>query len=183
MARACVLLAHGFEEIEATTAIDVLRRAEVDVSALGVTGESVRGSHGITIRCDALLSEGSDTRWDAVVLPGGMPGAANLRDNDAVLNLLRRQDEARRVVAAICAAPIVLSKAGILEQRKATSFPAFQEQVRCAQYLEAPVVVDGHVLTSRGAGTAMAFALKLTALLRDEGTAAQVAERMLVAHD
>jgi 4-methyl-5(b-hydroxyethyl)-thiazole monophosphate biosynthesis len=181
MANACVLLAEGFEEIEAIAVIDVLRRAEVDVTTLSLGATEVKGAHGISVVADARLEDRADERWDAVILPGGIPGATNLRDDVRVQALLKKQDDAKRWVAAICAAPIALSKAGVLRDRRATSYPGFGEQLECADYLEARVVVDEHVITSRGPGTAIEFALALATRLRDEKTSWKVAEGMLVA--
>lgn len=180
MSSVCVLLAPGFEEIEAVTVIDVLRRAEVETTVLGVEATEVEGSHGITIRADALLREHAGDLWDAVVLPGGLPGSTHLRDSEAVLALLRAQHARGGRVAAICAAPIALSAAGVLVGRRATSYPSFAEQLQCGEYTEASVVVDGSVITSRGPGTALLFALRLVAELCDGARADQLAQAMLV---
>ncbi len=179
MARACVLLAPGFEEIEAITIIDVLRRAEIDTVTLAVKDNPVEGAHGIVVTADASL-DGAGDAWDAVILPGGMPGSTHLRDDARVQALLKSQHARGATVAAICAAPIALAKAGVLVGRKATSYPGFQPQLEC-DYRDETVVVDGNVVTSRGPGTAMAFALRLVALLGSPKTAALVGERMLVA--
>jgi 4-methyl-5(b-hydroxyethyl)-thiazole monophosphate biosynthesis len=181
MPRVCVLLADGFEEIEAIALIDVLRRAELEVVTLGVATGEVRGSHGITILADARLDDHCDDEWDAVILPGGMPGAKNLRDDARVQALLRGQDDAKRTIVAICAAPIALSKAGVLRGRKATSYPGYGEELDCGEYLEARVVSDGHVITSRAPGTAIELALAVVAKMRGEDVARTHAERMLVA--
>jgi 4-methyl-5(b-hydroxyethyl)-thiazole monophosphate biosynthesis len=178
--RVCILLADGLEEIEAITLIDVLRRAELDVTTLGVTSLEVTGAHGVRIGADALLSEAGDTPWDLVVLPGGMPGAEHLRDSEAVRALIHDQVEAGRPVAAICAAPIALAAAGVLEGRAATCYPGFDKQLGGARYTEQSVVVDGPVITSRGPGTALAFALHLVSELCGEQTASQLADGMLV---
>jgi len=177
--RVCILLADGLEDIEAITLIDVLRRAGVDVTTLGVTGAEVTSAHGVTIKADALLSDAGG-EWDLVVLPGGIPGAEHLRDSDAVQSLVKSQVAAGRKVAAICAAPIALAAAGVLEGRKATCYPGFDSQLAGASYCEDAVVTDGPVITSRGPGTALAFALNLVADLCGETTAAQLAEGMLV---
>ena len=120
MTRACVLLANGFEEIEATTVIDVLRRASVDVTTVGVEGVDVTGAHDIRYVADAALAERAGDVWDIVILPGGLPGSTTLRDSAAVQQLLRAQDSAARHLAAICAAPIALGKAGVLKGKRAT---------------------------------------------------------------
>lgn len=183
MARVCVLLAPGFEEIEAVTIIDVLRRAEIETVAVGVEGKRVVGSHAIALEADALLADVADEAWEMVVLPGGMPGARHLRDDPAVQRLLRDQRDRGGRIGAICAAPIALSAAGVLEGKRATSFPAFADQIRCGAYLEEPVVVDGTVTTSRGPATAVTFALELVRQLAGETTSADLAARMLVRSD
>jgi len=177
--RVCILLADGLEDIEAITLIDVLRRAGVDVTTLGVTGAEVTSAHNVTIKADALLSDAGG-EWDLVVLPGGIPGAEHLRDSEAVQSLVKSQVASGRKVAAICAAPIALAAAGVLEGRRATCYPGFDGQLAGANYCEDTVVVDGPVITSRGPGTALAFALNLVAELCGETTAAELSEGMLV---
>lgn len=180
MARACVLLADGFEEIEAVTVIDVLRRAGVEVMVLGVAGMSLKGSHDIRVEADGLLSDHVDDEFDAVILPGGMPGAATLRDDALVDKMLRRQHERGGTLAAICAAPIALGKRGLLEGKKATCYPGFEGELVGAEHSEARVVVDGHTITSRGPGTALEFALALVEHLKDRENAEYLRKRMLV---
>jgi 4-methyl-5(b-hydroxyethyl)-thiazole monophosphate biosynthesis len=191
MAMCAVLLADGFEEIEAVIVIDVLRRAGVQVSVLGASSagsgaaaRKVTGSHGITINVDAALVDVAalDTRFDAVVLPGGMPGAANLRDSDRVRDFVVAQQEGGAVVAAVCAGPIALGRFGLLRGRKATCYPGFEGQLDGAVVdASQPVVVDGDVITSRGVGTSLAFALALVERLVDGDTARTLAGKMLVA--
>lgn len=182
MSPVCVVLAPGFEEIEAITIIDVLRRAELDVRVVGTEGLDVTGAHAITVRADATLDDVDEaTEWAAVVLPGGIPGATNLRDDARVQALVKRQHAAGRTVGAICAAPIALESAGVLAGRRATSYPAFAEHLASASEVSTEAVVaDGHVVTSRGVGTALAFAHRLVAALRDEDTARTLADAMLV---
>lgn len=179
MSNVCVLLAEGFEEIEAVTIIDLLRRAEVDVDVLGVSGLHVEGAHGLKLEADSALAERAGTDWEMVILPGGMPGSENLRDDPAVQALVASQNEKGRKVAAICAAPIALASAGVLDGRKATSYPGFGEALTGADYREDRVVVDGNVFTSRGPGTAMEFALRLVEDLKGPATAAELAGQLL----
>ena len=180
MKRACVVLADGFEETEAVAVIDVLRRAEIKVEVLGVEAKKVTGSHDIVIEADALLSDRKGERYDLVVLPGGMPGAATLRDHWGVQKLVQAHAASGALVGAICAAPIALAKAGVLEGKRATCFPGFEKQLGGAVYETSAVVRDGNVITSRGVGTALAFALALVEALRDKPSALALAERMLV---
>ncbi len=175
-----VLLADGFEEIEAVTVIDVLRRAGVDVVVLGVDGDAPVGSHGIAVKADALLADRAGGRFDVVVLPGGMPGAARLRDAPHVQRFIVDARGRGAHLAAICAAPIALGKAGALQGKRATCFPGFEAELTGAVLSHDAVVEDGDVTTSRGVGTALAFALSLVARLRGADAAQTLAVRMLV---
>lgn len=179
MARACVILAPGFEEIEAVTIVDVLRRAGVDAQCAALGERSVTGAHAITVMADQTLAEAAGTQWDLVVLPGGMPGSAHLRDSEAVRALLRDQHARGGRVAAICAAPIALAAAGLLADRRATSYPKFAGELGCRCYSQEPVVVDGNVITSRGPATALAFALTLVRELCGAERTAELAAAML----
>ncbi|MEE3198606.1 MAG: DJ-1 family glyoxalase III [Planctomycetota bacterium] len=176
----CVLLATGFEEIEAITVIDVLRRAELEVTILGVDGETISGSHGLQVATDQSLEDGLSLQWDAVVLPGGLPGATNLRDHPQVIELVRSTHSAGGKLAAICAAPIVLGSAGVLQGRRATCYPGFEDGLEGAECSEERVVVDGNLTTSRGPGTSLDFALSLVAQLKDQESADTLRKGMLV---
>lgn len=180
MPRAAVILAEGFEEIEAITCIDVLRRGDVEVETLGLESMRVCGAHGVELVADALL-ENQSGHWDAIVLPGGMPGASALRDSVAVQNLLREQNRQGSWIAAICAAPIVLGAAGLLQGRRATCYPGFENQLAGAYLENAPVVRDHNLITSRGPATAFAFALTLVECLRGPARANELAQALLIA--
>jgi 4-methyl-5(b-hydroxyethyl)-thiazole monophosphate biosynthesis len=180
MVSCCVLLAEGFEELEAVTVVDVLRRAGVDVTTLGTESTHPNGSHGISLAADGLLTDHAGETWDLVVLPGGMPGSAHLRDDPRVQALVARQGDAGKWLAAICAGPIALESAGVLEGRRATSYPGFGEQLSTSDYCDDRVCVDGHIVTSRGPGTALEFALTLVSLVVGQGSADELAEAMLV---
>jgi len=170
--RVLVPLAEGFEEIEAVTIVDVLRRASLDVVTASLGESPVRGSHAIAVAADARIDDVRADDFDAVVLPGGMPGSKTLRDDERVLSLVRSMARANKLVGAICAAPIALEAAGVLAGKRATSYPG--NELPSARYVEERVVVDGRLVTSRGAGTALEFALTLVALLRGP----EVAERL-----
>ena len=174
--RVIVPIANGFEEMEAVVIIDVLRRAGLDVVVAGVEGADAIGSHAIALRCDALL-DGND-RADAVVLPGGMPGSRRLRESEAVRACVTRLHAEGKLVAAICAAPTVLESCGLLEGRRATSHPDLAPEMKRCVYETAAVVVDGNVITSRGAGTAIAFAAAVVRHLVDEATANDILARI-----
>ncbi|HET6348565.1 MAG TPA: DJ-1 family glyoxalase III, partial [Candidatus Krumholzibacteria bacterium] len=155
---AIVPLADGFEEIEAVTIIDLLRRARIDVAVAGVHGTSATGSHGVAVQCDVLFEDCDFAVADALVLPGGMPGSRVLRESQAVRSAVTRMAERGKIVAAICAAPIVLEACGVLKGRHATSHPDHAYEMRDCRYQEKAVVEDGNIITSRGAGTAIDFA-------------------------
>lgn len=180
MSRVLVPLAPGFEEIEAVTVVDLLRRAGVEVHTASLDGPQVTGSHGITVTADMALDAASAGDYDMIVLPGGMPGAEHLKRDARVISLLRRFAADGRYVAAICAAPAVLAHAGLLDERAATSFPGFLDAGSAPgiRLREDAVVVDGKVVTSRGAGTAMGFGLALIELLEGEAAMQHVRERL-----
>jgi 4-methyl-5(b-hydroxyethyl)-thiazole monophosphate biosynthesis len=163
VSRVLVPLAKGFEEIEAVTVIDLLRRAGIEVVTAGLGPGPVTGSHGIEVTPDTDLDAVLGQAFDLVALPGGMPGAANLAADTRLLALLCQMATSGRITAAICAAPGVLAKAGLLAGKRATSYPGFlsAENAPGTILSEDPVVEDGLVITSRGPGTAMDFALAL----------------------
>jgi protein deglycase len=164
--RILVPLAEGFEEIEAVNVIDILRRADVDVVTAGLKEGLVQGSHKIKVLPDTTLEKIDYRDFDGLVLPGGAPGFVNLGNDEHILKMVRDMDRAGRVVAAICAAPSVLIKAGVLQGRRATVSPSGKAQVEaCANFSEERVVVDGNLITSRAPGTALEFALKLVEVL------------------
>ena len=173
MSRVLVPLAEGFEEIEAVTVVDLLRRAGIEVVTAGLSPGAVTGSHGISVLPDMDLDAALEQPFDMVALPGGMPGAANLGADGRVLALLRLLADSGRFTAAICAAPGVLAKAGLLAGKRATSFPGFlgPENAPGTFVVDDAVVEDGKVITSRGPGTAMDFALAI--IQRLEGAAAR----------
>ncbi|MGL4849653.1 MAG: DJ-1 family glyoxalase III [Clostridium sp.] len=155
-----VLLSNGFEEIEALTVVDVLRRANVECLMIGTSGLEITGAHNIKVVCDKALTE-EVKAFDGIVLPGGMPGSKNLRDNDKVIELVKYMNKEEKLVSAICAAPIVLEKAKIIEGRKITSYPNSLEDEKKVKYLEENVVIDKNILTSRGPSTALEFSYEI----------------------
>ncbi len=174
-----VPLAEGFEELEAISIIDILRRADINVVVAGLTDGPVKASRGTVVVPDMNLDDALQRDFDMVVLPGGMPGAANLNEDVRVHELLKKMANSGKFTGAICAAPMVLANAGILDGKRATSYPGFVDKMDLptVDYTGAPVVRDGKVITSRGAGTALDFALELVDALagrkkRDEVEAA-----------
>jgi 4-methyl-5(b-hydroxyethyl)-thiazole monophosphate biosynthesis len=174
-----VPLAEGFEEIEFSTIVDILRRAEIDVTTAGLKEGVITGAHGVGVMPDTLIDRISSGDFDAIVLPGGYPGFVNLGEDERVLKLAAEMDKAGKHVAAICGAPSVLSKAGILKNRMATIHPAVREQLTGARYVDERVVVEGKLITSQGPGTAMEFALKLVELWAGKKKVAQLSQEIL----
>ena len=166
MSKVLIPLAQGCEEIEAVTVIDILRRADIEVVVAGLTAGPVTCSRGTVIVPDVTLDDVMAESFDMIVLPGGMPGAEHLKNDQRILELLRKLADAGKFVAAICAAPMALHAAGLLQHRTATSFPGVLDQLPGSHtYSSEAVVVDGNIVTSRGPGTAMDFALTLVELL------------------
>jgi 4-methyl-5(b-hydroxyethyl)-thiazole monophosphate biosynthesis len=178
MKKVIVPLADGFEEIEAVTVIDLLRRAGVRVAVVGVDGPKATGSHGIEIACDGMFEAGDVADADALVLPGGMPGSARLRESAAVRDAVVRAAGDGRLLAAVCAAPAVLASCGVLAGKRATSHPNHAHEMRDCRYEEAAVVEDGNVITSRGAGTSIEFAAAIIRRLAGEDVARDVLARI-----
>jgi 4-methyl-5(b-hydroxyethyl)-thiazole monophosphate biosynthesis len=165
MAKVLVPLADGCEELEAVTIIDLLRRAGIQVVTAGLKPGIVLASRGVQLLPDLTLDVALQDDYDMVVLPGGMPGASHLKEDLRIIELLRKMAAAQKFTAAICAAPMVLAEAGILDGKKATSYPGFLDALPGVTVSSAAVVQDGKVLTSRGPGTAMDFALELVDVL------------------
>ena len=164
-----VFCADGFEEVEGLTAVDLLRRAGVSVTMVSIMGRTkITGARNISVNTDILIEDIKEEA-DMLVLPGGMPGTKGLAE------LLKKQYEAGKWVAAICAAPSVFGGLGFLKDRKATSYPGCLDGIPVGEYTEEPVAVDGNVVTSRGVGTAIAFALKLIEVLISKEKADEIA--------
>ena len=176
MASVLVPLAQGCEELEAVTVVDLLRRAGIEVVTAGLDAQPVTASRGMTLLPDMTLEMALQQRFDMVVLPGGLPGADHLGDDPRVIRLLQEMAASESYIAAICAAPRVLARAGLLDGKRATSYPGALdiETVPGIEYLETAVVTDGRVITSRGPGTAMDFALVLVETLVGKTTRDEV---------
>ena len=159
MAKVAVILADGFEEIEALTVVDVLRRANITCHMVGFEAR-VTGSHAIQVQADRVF-DGDLSDYDLIVLPGGMPGSANLRDHELLIAELQKCEQVGKKIAAICAAPIVLGRAGLLKDNEFTCYDGVQEPIADGHYRKETVVVDGQLTTSRGPATALAFVYNL----------------------
>lgn len=169
MKQAVMLFATGFEEVEALMTVDLLRRGGVEVKLASITEDmAVCGSHGIQVGMDTTLAQVELDGMDAILIPGGMPGTVNLGNDEAVCRALKEMNEAGKIVGAICAAPSVLGACGILEGRRATCYPGFEDKLTGAVFVDEMAVVDGNVVTSRGLGTSMEFGFALLNLLISE---------------
>ncbi len=180
MAKVIVPLARGFEEIEAVTIIDTLRRADNDVTAAGLGGTQIAGAHDIKLQAEQRLKNINSKVFDALIMPGGMPGTDNLKRNSNLIQLVKEFDATDRLLGAICAAPLILLDADILAGRAFTSYPGFAERFTGLDYREQRVVRDGNLITSRGPGTALEFALELVDYLNGQEKKAKLRENMLV---
>ena len=169
-----LLLAEGFEEIEALCPLDMLRRAGAEVQTVGVTGTCVTGAHGITVKADLLPNEASKTPT-LLILPGGLPGTTNLDKAEITDTLIERTISCGGHLAAICAAPSVLGKRGLLRGRRATCYPGFESTLEGAILSDASVVTDGNVTTAVGMGAAYAFGHELVSIVKDRATADKIA--------
>lgn len=162
-----VFLADGFEEIEALAPVDFLLRMGVEVKTVGVNGKFCRGAHGINVEADILPEDiESGGGLEGIILPGGMPGAENLNNSADVQSAVDFCLENGRIIAAICAAPFILGRKGVLKGKNATCFPGFEEELEGANVLDVGVVTDGNIVTARGAGVAWEFGAAVGALLK-----------------
>ena len=160
-----VLLADGFEEIEALTPVDMLRRAGLEVVTVGIGAKVVSGSHGIPVVCDRLSSEIDLSEVSTVIFPGGMPGSLNLDASPFTDEIISSVTSRGGRIAAICAAPLVLGRRGLLVGKRATCYPGFENELSGAVVTGEPVVTDGSITTAKGMGAALAFAKELVSLL------------------
>ncbi|MBR1472062.1 MAG: DJ-1/PfpI family protein [Lachnospiraceae bacterium] len=181
MAKAAVFLADGFEEVEAIAPIDILRRGGVEVTTVSIMGRTaVHGSHGIDVTADTVLEEADLDSMDMLILPGGKKGTENEEACAPLTAKVKEFHAAGKYVAAICAAPTILGHLGILEGKKATCYGGLEGELKGAETLADPVVVDGHIITSRGMGTATQFGLKLLEIFTDAATAQKMAAAVMM---
>lgn len=180
MSKAYLFFATGFEEVEALTVVDILRRGGVDCKTVSISGDKhVTGSHGITIEADLLFDQEALKDAQMLILPGGMPGTLHLKAHAGLDALIRFYAQENRYLAAVCAAPTVYGEKGLLEGKKATCYPGMEDGLHCAEVRTDPVVQDGGYITSRGMGTCIAFGLKLVALLEDQAIADQIGKAIV----
>ncbi|MCM1272631.1 MAG: DJ-1/PfpI family protein [Clostridium sp.] len=179
MSRVNVFFATGYEEVEALTVVDLLRRAGIETDMVSVTGNlNVTSSHNVTVKMDKLFEDVDDSA-DMIVLPGGVPGTPNLKAHKELAGLIRRYHDAGKYIAAICAAPTVYGEMGLLEGKNATCYPGMEDGLLGANKLTDKVVIDGTIITSRGLGTAIDFGLALVGLLKGSGTAEELASKIV----
>jgi 4-methyl-5(b-hydroxyethyl)-thiazole monophosphate biosynthesis len=182
MKKVALYLAEGFEEIEALATVDILRRAEVEVDLVSITDKlEIIGSHGIKVMTNLHIDDVKFKKYHMIVLPGGMPGTINLDSSDILKEQIIEFKKKDKYIGAICAAPMILGKMGLLDGKNATCYPGVEENLLGATYRpDIDVVVDGKIITSRGAGTAMKFALKLVELLKGEDVSKKLEKSLLV---
>lgn len=173
-----LFLADGFEEVEALTPLDMLRRAGVEVTTVGVGGKQITGAHGIPITADMQEGDVDVSCMDGVILPGGMPGTKNLEACQAVQKALDTCADKHLLIAAICAAPSILGHKGLLQNKKATCFPGFEADCAGAQLLPVGVVRDGNIITAKGAGCALYFGAEIVAYVKNRAAAEQLVQDM-----
>ncbi len=181
MPRVAVILADGFEEVEAMAIIDVLRRADIDTVVAGLHEGPVASARKVKVLPDTVIDTVHAEDFDMVVLPGGQPGSDNLNADPRVKDLIRSFSQKGKLTGAICAAPYVLANAGVLRGKRATSYPSYKDRLGGALYEEKAVVSDGNVLTSRGAGTALGFGLAIVEKLIGREKAQKIKDAMLIA--
>jgi len=173
-----VLFAEGFEEIEAMTVVDVLRRGGIQVDTVGVVGSVILSSHGVRVMMDKRLNEIVPDQYDAIILPGGSPGYINLGKSGKIIEIIKKFNSQNKLIAAICGAPSILAKEGLLDNKKATIYPGNERLL--AYPRDGPVVVDGNIITSQGPGTAMEFALKIVEKLLGSNEVEKLRKELVV---
>ncbi len=172
-------LADGFEEIEAIAGIDVLRRAGLNVITAFLNEKEVIGSHDITIVADMSIDLISVDEIDGILIPGGMPGAKNIAEDKRMLDVIKGLNTKQNMIAAICAAPIALEAAGVIDGKMATSYPGFDKEMTSCIYKEDRVVIHGNIITARGPGVALEFAIAVVEYLVGKGKATELKKAML----
>ena len=180
MKKAFIFLATGFEEIEAITIIDILRRGDIDVQIVSIENDlNVKGAHQIEVTANSKFNDTDFSIGNILILPGGLPGATNLLDYKPLLNLINEYNSLGKYISAICAAPMVFGKMGLLKDKKAICYPGFEQYLEGAIITNEKVVVDSNIITSRGPATASDFGFKLLEILKDKNTSIALAQGML----
>lgn len=179
MPKIALFLAQGFEEVEAITPIDLLRRANIQVDVVGITGKTVTGARGINVVTDKSIDE-IDSNYDGLIIPGGMPGSSNVAANPKAMSLIQDYAKNNKLVAAICAAPaVVLEKAGVLKNKKVVCYPGLEKNFKDGIFEDKKVIIDENIITSKGVGTAIEFALSIITYLTDPDVSDDIAKAIL----
>ncbi|MCL2328498.1 MAG: DJ-1/PfpI family protein [Bacteroidetes bacterium] len=183
--QAFIFLAPGFEEIEAITVIDVLRRAEIEVTTVSIPDEDddefwVEGAHGINVFSDIDFEYADFETGDLLILPGGQPGTKNLNTHKGLKKLLKEYYLQSKCIAAICAAPLILGELGLLKGKRATCYPGYEAQLTGAEITDKPVVVDGNIITANGVGAALQFSLAIVEKFKGAEMAQGLAKKMMI---
>ncbi len=166
--------ADGFEEVEAIATLDVIRRAGIDIYSVGVGSKYITGSHKITVKCDLDIEEAAFSGLDGVILPGGMPGTTNLYSSEKVMNAVDYCAAENKLICAICAAPLILGRKGLVEGKNAICFPGFENELKGAVISDKFVVTDGNIITAKGMGSAVNFGLAVVAYFKGDEAAAKL---------
>ena len=175
-----VHIAEGFEEIEAISIIDVLRRADIETWVVSVTGrKEVTGSHGISIVTDILFEDVNYDKVKMIILPGGMPGATNLKNHQGLNNQILNFNKVKKPLGAICAAPLVFGQLNLLKNKKATCYPGFEDQLKDADVTGNNIEIAEHIITGKGAGVAIQFALNIVKMLKGKPAAEHLADKLI----
>lgn len=180
MPNALILLANGFEEVEAMAVVDVLRRGEIKIVVAGLNAGYVESARGVKVIPDTTIDNINADDYDILILPGGVPGTDNLNADERVKRLILEFSNKGKLTGAICAAPSILAGLGLLEGKKVTSYPTYKEKLGKVDYKEEKVVVDGNILTSRGPATALCFALAIVERLAGKTKADELKQKMLI---
>ncbi len=179
MKEALILFADGFEETEAVTLADILERGGVKATKVSISNKDIiKGAHNISILADITIDNAADNKADIVVLPGGMPGVTNLMNNQPTIELIKKFNSAGKWIAAICAAPMVLDKAGLLKGEY-TCYPSCKNDISSGRFIDKPVVISGNIITSAGVGTAIEMGLKLIEILVSKEESTRLAKAIL----
>lgn len=178
--KVAVYFGTGYEEVEALSVVDVLRRGKLDVIMVGVDGRTVVSGRGVSINMDCVIEEVDHHEIDMMVLPGGIPGVDHLLQSERLINELKNFKIQGKWIGAICAAPSILGKLGLLEGEKATCYPGCEESLIGCEYIDAGVVVSGHVITGKGAGASLNFGLTLLEVLLGKEKAKEIENGMLI---
>lgn len=175
-----VHLAKGFEEVEALTIVDLLRRADLPVKTVSLERTlEVMGVHDVLVKADVLFSKVDYNDGKMIVLPGGQPGTSNLMEKEELMEKIKEYDEQGKYIAAICAAPMILGELGLLTGKSATIYPGMENFLKAGLYKDIPVVVDGNIITSQGPATAMAFALELINIIKGHDAQEEIRKQLL----